>query len=593
MPTWCKFWEGKIDEAHHYCDQVILQSLFLQSIRRLHSLSTSDCAGWADIYIALDIEDNTTRSLDDKTRGRIQRLQKVPSYKPLINAKAELLRLTRDQSRKEHLLRAFDDQMSCFDGIIKDPILFKLVKRAITFDALRTNGIVQAAPMSPPSPAGPMDSSHVTSLLLTKWQLRRLAVAELGDGQILTDWQARIYQRDAGRPLTPASETPSVVRATEAVAVGQEVAAEKREMFRKLFGDLSGPFIATHGGAYLAAPPHISQQSGLPSKSASPASPAPPTPRCLFQKPAPVAGPSETPRKGGDWNPFLSVSSVLSTKRAGSPDTRHPKACRLTSPIREDLAEMKQSMASTNEKLRSEFDAAVQTSREEILVSMETRWAAVRAQMLADTGQITDTKINAKAEALEAQALEKVQSLTDRFEEQLKRVDDLDTRLRSLAAASESRDATDHGRDSPVRALTEALEAQELRGREMDAKINTLQEALDALKSDSGPSGQQLQDQNTPVPGQDGYLTAQCPAPAEIEQKSYESVLVRAVIFYMASLPMDLTSILTADEGFDADGDAFGLTTQSFAMIDGNHLLEALEHVHWLTYNRPFRGTNQ
>lgn len=590
LPTWCKFWVEKMDGARHYRDQVILQSLFIQSIRRLYSLSRSADAGWADIYMLLDMEDNTPRTLDAESRVRISRLQQVPSYRPLMDAKAQLLDLARDQSRRDHLRRAFDEQMSCFDGMIKDQILNQKVKRAINFDAARTRTIIRAAaPPSPPSPAGPIESSHVTSLLLTKWQLRGLAVAELGAGQVLTDSQARIYQRDAGRPLTPASDTPDVVRATEAVAVGQEVAAEKREMLRKLFGDLSGPYIATHGGAYLTAQPRASQRSVLPPKTASP---APGTPRSLSQKLAPVARPSETPRRGPDWNPFNGVTSVLSKKRAGSPDTRHVKASRQTSLNGEDLAEMRQSMASTAEQLRAEFNAAVQASREDTLASMECRWAAIRAQVLADAGQITDTKLSDAAEALKAQALDRVQSLTDRFEEQLQRMNGLDARVRSLEAASESGDATDSQGDSPTQALKEALEAQELRSREMDGRINTLQEELDALKLASDSSGQ-AQDHTAPVPGQDGYLTARCPAPAEMEQKAYESVLIRAVWFYVASLPTDLASILTADEGFDADGDAFSLTMQNFAMIDGSHLLEALQHVHWQSYNRPFHGIDQ
>lgn len=57
------------------------------------------------------------------------------------------------------------------------------------------------------------------------------------------------------------------------------------------------------------------------------------------------------PRKGPDWNSFLGISSIFSIKQINNPNIYYPKACKLINPIKKDLVEIKQNMASTNEKL--------------------------------------------------------------------------------------------------------------------------------------------------------------------------------------------------------------------------------------------------
>lgn len=74
-------------------------------------------------------------------------------------------------------------------------------------------------------------------------------------------------------------------------------------------------------------------------------------------------------------------------------------------------------------------------------------------------------------------------------------------------------------------------------------------------------------------PGRDGYLTAQCPAPPGLDQKAYESLLLRTGWFY-------ITELGHPDDGFQPVDKAFDLTVDRFPSVDIRHLTIALEHIH-------------
>lgn len=94
-----------------------------------------------------------------------------------------------------------------------------------------------------------------------------------------------------------------------------------------------------------------------------------------------------------------------------------------------------------------------------------------------------------------------------------------------------------------------------------------------------------------PSVGHQAYLTAQCPAPAGWNQDVYESTLLRAGWYYVACLG-DPDTVFSGDY-FEGDAEVFERTMKLFPVLDRQHLLKALEHVHCRGYNRPLqRGTS-
>jgi hypothetical protein len=200
---WCEHWARRMEEMPDYESQLLTRSLFLDSIRRLQSLSNSTHAASTDALMLLDIEDGSDRSnahADPTLVSRIQRLEKMPAYKPLLDAKAQLFELACGTDGRALLEAAFDGQMYFFQELIQDDNFEQYQGDVVDLDTARIKILLRAvadtdveeAPTANPSDGPAFDLSSISALKLSRWQMRALAVS--GSQAVLTAWQAHTHR---------------------------------------------------------------------------------------------------------------------------------------------------------------------------------------------------------------------------------------------------------------------------------------------------------------------------------------------------------------------------------------------------------------
>lgn len=392
---WCHHWTDKMGAARNYKEQVITQSLFVQSLHSLYNISSAPAfAAYAIPFMLLDVEDTRTeqRSHDAKEAAATERMRSLPLYKPGTEAEEELIRAAADDSLRQLLRTAFSEQMAFFYDLFRDGRFNKHAKDTVSLSALRTRALLGDGVRS--GAAGQVDDKLATGLQLTRWQLRQAAVAGPGP-QVLTGWQERIYHN-----RVPGAQDLSHCTPVDPVGDFPDGSPAHQETLRKLLGDLEQPIAANGTDCDRGRGTPASQAAGTPAK---------------------LNGHSRL-----DSSPRVNPYATLS-KRSRSPEVRTVKFPRLAGSrvafeeeVRTDIA----ALGSTLNELRSELQAIRAVAASKDAVSEYAQKSLDSSASLA--GQLNDAclDLGGKIQSLEArmtaqdqQTATRLAAITDSLED--------------------------------------------------------------------------------------------------------------------------------------------------------------------------------
>lgn len=670
LRSWRNHWAQRLEAVADAREQVIIWSLFQQSLGRLMNLYPRGSIPeiTPEAYMLLDIEDSRKGQKEYITTD-VPQLQKVHRLLACQEATSELGRLTRANKTAGSLMADVSSHKAGFYfEMMKNPLSTRHAIDAMSFDELRIRALLQdlqehSLPQDEPWPEHQRDTVKLAQLQLTTWQQQMLLIP----GQlhnVLTEQQQRIYF--SVEPNQQAVCEPSVlIRTTPRPSDQRDKAIS--HLLRGLSGTISPP------SASLAPTPQMSpltparsEQAAFQARSSAPhptrasipgsltptllrpsplrrappavitmqdtddlvmadrptASPAPQStepvlhgwssgagrpslpgellqsrvpetreaadgedffsemisrersPMVSVTAPAPLqpvgqdtadAAGVEPPTPGAEdaedfFADFTELESYHAQKRAGScVDRGAPKRPRVGDVARQEEVE----------ELRVDIKALKRYTKAKIKATMKSLRATFHSDINAARGEMLGA-FQDHASQVSVQLQEALEGVLRQFSDKL----DAATRDTSRQAIRTEVEAT--------RVEMETLKAaQESSQQSMDeAAIQqaAMKTEIEALKSAL---------EKTPGPGEDGYLSRHCLAPAgwSDDQKTYESMCFRAAMAYVSHLGMP-------SDNFHANQDAFLATKHAFPEVSPRQLTAALKHLHVLMYNQPFmRGS--
>lgn len=337
---WSKHWAARIGSGTNYKEQVILQSLFFQSIHRLERLCSSVSDEMAGAYMRLDMEDAGWSPLDKsdtEVKDIVGRLNKIPRFQAFMEVHTRLSVVFGGSGTsalaKDAMKKILDRQAVAFFSILTQPhhqsaCDIKDSKR------LRTEVILQdAAGAKPDTDASRqetlktlknlLDEGIAASLHLTLWQLRILLVPSVETQSALTSWQSYFYQQqfcahesqsiDMSKHKPVAS--PHLVDKESNDLGHDQLDAGRREMLTSLFADLREQSSDTTEPDVVETSPEFSPLT--------PSQPAPPTSSTFLQKPprTVLQQPPRTQRLPAQDDSQAAVIQPAPTKEKAPPAT--------------------------------------------------------------------------------------------------------------------------------------------------------------------------------------------------------------------------------------------------------------------------------
>lgn len=172
---WCRYWEGRLNRAHSYYEQSIVQSLFLQSVCRLYNLRSTSLASvesvvatqqpdkehsvsLGNLYVVLDIHDGKPKApVDELMTETVAFLRTHPVYKALDEVNARLLEeaesddAVADSKAVSGLLhKAFREQTSSLQYISSSAHYSDTFYGVMAMDVVRTQVLLFSAEESVP-----------------------------------------------------------------------------------------------------------------------------------------------------------------------------------------------------------------------------------------------------------------------------------------------------------------------------------------------------------------------------------------------------------------------------------------------------------
>ncbi|TRX93202.1 hypothetical protein FHL15_005781 [Xylaria flabelliformis] len=429
LHQWCRHWEGRVDAVLNFEEQVIVQSLFVQSLRRLVSFDSTPAAR---SYMLLDMDEaelQPERTFAEEEMSKLrQALETVTYYRPCREVNNKLLVAgNHHQAMKETINELWAQQAYLFLQILRETVVYHADwKSVMILEAQRTRVVLDSfldthTPKNNKPWYGKKDviwnEETIKILKLTRWQLRALVAP--GAFGILTDWQARVFHqkfcRDHSEPTkknTANSINPSSIDLSSidlslykvmSVVKNDVFTVEEHESLYKLFGNLCKPWPLTIIKPYVFTQgPTEEGMSELAQPSAKPMSiPASPSPTAAvhkvaqdltpataradeaqLDKPHLVAPPTTLEERVNLIGWKNSQSSLereafigkKSKKRAASPDHRHSKAIKLDFTLEE--------LSKERQLFREEVQAEMRTAREELhaLMTSNTKGLQDRIQ---------------------------------------------------------------------------------------------------------------------------------------------------------------------------------------------------------------------
>lgn len=283
LQAWCDHWASRIGSAEHYQQQLLLSSLFMQSLRRLEGLSGrvfTDVVT-TEAYMLLDIADGELtpqcRCLKEGSPPdepdlveALKDLALSPVYTSYASARERLVSLigtaqpadkvfkqihTHDIRFHHRLLQHSSLHHHWKDVIVLDRL--RLLDVIQCFDDSKSRRVVKVAAegVSISAASGRPDylleDQSVKDLKLTNWQLRLLMVPDAEPSRILTREQLALFRHEALDDmylLDLSRVLPIRLKRTPLRIPVEEQLRDKHDLLDKLFGDLSQTPGEPHSG---------------------------------------------------------------------------------------------------------------------------------------------------------------------------------------------------------------------------------------------------------------------------------------------------------------------------------------------------------
>ncbi|KAJ8119296.1 hypothetical protein O1611_g10639 [Lasiodiplodia mahajangana] len=372
---WNDRWQSRFDEASNAEGQLIVQSLFWQSLRRLESISSDKdmTDNMRDAYIVLDIADGNRESVDRSDAQHASALFSNDVFSKFADANARLSHLVQDCPRASALQESiYTKQSVLFYELFTNEEFCRYVEDVMLVDTYRTQDILSQFDKSKAKQcldlstrAELFDKKTIVRLRLTDWQVRELFVPVANLENILTKWQLYVYHQRRQKfsddePGKPPALDLSMVEAVTSDALNAPGETENEGNLTGLFfdfeaylGELTKTAATTANMTLPISSPTKRHQTGVstPSthKGGKPLQKRRPLQdRRPMPEVAPIlSGPVPTPAK------MTLFSGKKYTKRACSQnDERGPKVLKLGDWTREDFAEQ---LKSSREEMKTQL----------------------------------------------------------------------------------------------------------------------------------------------------------------------------------------------------------------------------------------------
>lgn len=582
LAIWSEAWALRARDAPHRDAQRIVRSLFLRSLGRLERLWSSSWAlsrTMAQAYMVLDLEDMELRPPQPLNEEDSRTLQN-PLYIAAAQANHELARLAEElrlSARAKDVIKGIADRLSSlFLKTCTHATFFRVRKDVLVLYRLRTQILIQDLQDENRSAAEQQPSECEEELLgkrlaealcVTNWQLQRLAIPGSDPREILTDTQTEVHLM-----IRANGETPSrFLTATPNTDGTGGRSLEPEQVLRQLFGRLDSEQAppGSEATCVVQDDPRRAASQALSNKSATESTPG----RSLFGM-----------RRG--------KSSSVTAPTGQGPPGRTPAASDTSRSPRPSPqprpAASKPTAASSNSSLFARRQAQPSSAPAKRSCSPDVRGS--KARKLDITPSDVLEKLECGIKAITDSLGKDIQALRTEFTKDSAQGQDVREILEKNLQIFREKVSLE------MEALRGDITSCEGKCAEVKGGLVSLQEDISTLLSllqrrltsvENTLSGLQSTQaaflrQSRPRPGQDGYLSQECVAPANWDQKLYESMLLRAGWFYIKLFPF-------IDGPVPADTDAADKTRSRFPEASEEHLLAALQHIHQQLYNQPFR----
>lgn len=637
LDTWCQHWAGRMDAVQSYEEQTIIRSLFLQSLCRLKSISSSRYAHSSKAaaetttiaYLLLDIEDAGLKQRATSPED-IAKLSVSPKFAQFTEVTKELARKVAAEDPSAHRLLEglLARQRAFFWELIQDSSFLKHANAVMEFDTMRTQVLLGAAQVDDDEDrrAEVMQPPAIHSLKLTNWQIRQLALPKASTlAAVLADSQLHAFRAgeqnedsdfqfvDLSKvlPVTPQRSntdgqpghqdllrklfgklhepTRAPSRTLRPSAEGTRSRSTRTSRTRELSEDLTSlsdaqPPRKRRRNSRLQSP--IATRSSSPIAFAQPDSP----PGGSHSSPAQASHDTTPTTPTNDCGLFMSSSGAVDRNthnvkvhQNGHINDSGPK----TTHIAPSSTSLPQSILRLFPKKQKGVKQQNDTPKRTGIWDMtrDDFRADIADQMKALKGDVDSKAADVK---LQLEALRKdINTSTDihRALQAMKNdlaqtvnfaMDDLQCQLR--AGKDDIRAAVNSVQGDMAATKNLNLEAQNAQ-TEMKTMLANISQQLREAKEEREAAKEA---KDAPQPGEDGFLATECPAPEGWSQSSYHSTLLRAAVFYMQCRGLP-------DDHVDADRDSIQATLARYPQLANHaHVVVALNHLHILIYEKPF-----
>lgn len=143
--SWCRYWETQINAATNYQQQIIIRSLFRQSLQRVAVFSCEGPGAIGAAYRLLDTADGSRMPEDFPIEQNLRALRKGP-YAVCDEANNELYALVEgslSQTTKDTVQALFKQQAYFVSQLIRSAEHLSIAPKVMDLDAERTRVVIQ------------------------------------------------------------------------------------------------------------------------------------------------------------------------------------------------------------------------------------------------------------------------------------------------------------------------------------------------------------------------------------------------------------------------------------------------------------------
>ncbi|KAI0855990.1 hypothetical protein F4860DRAFT_494688 [Xylaria cubensis] len=629
LHQWCRHWEDRIDAVANFEEQVIVRSLFVQSLRRLAGFVSTGTSA-ARSYMLLDMDEaelQPERTVPEDMSDDLQMLETLPLYQQCqaVNNKLLVTAGNHHQAMKETINELWLQQAHFFMQILTAPGSYADWRSVMDLEVQRTQVILDSfvdAPKEDKDWLGKKDiiwdRKTIKILNLTRWQLRALVAP--GAFRVLTDWQARaFYQKFCLNPSQRMDTTnPSHIDLSSypTTSVVKSSLVEEHQSLHKLFGELNNPrgldtvepYVLAQGPTEgvipkLAQPPIALARAYIDASfqpERDPAGAAQPLGKPMFIPPPTAVVREvaqdfithETVRRDRDIAPETAqpdgvVSAPTATLAGGQlsrsfsiADMFKGKTSskkRPASPDRRPSKAMKldftlEELSKTQRLIRDEMQAEMRITREELHASMSSNTKGL-GDRIQHVVQATENEAVAKLDSLR-QAIEGTVT-TEQHAKLLSQVQQVQSQVNGISVMMNNQSQMLQNMVQPQQHKDLALqvkkgfESQEKMHKQTQTQTKEHQTQLRIMQEDI------TEMKELPQPRATG---PSCPAPPGWKQEAYESMLIGAAWYYITCFK---------DNEVEFDKEVWERLEERFPELEHEHIVQTLKDVRMQVYGKP------